>query len=90
VADLVKELQSFVHEICVFDPLADCDEAQKAYGIDLVSQLPSGPFDAAIIAVRHRAIRDLSAGHLRRLLVPGGVLYDLKQVLPIGDSDARL
>jgi len=40
--------------------------------------------------VRHDQISRLGADRLRTMLVPGGVLYDLKQVLPVEASDARL
>jgi UDP-N-acetyl-D-galactosamine dehydrogenase len=90
VVDLVRELATLAKEIVVFDPLADAEEVHKAYGIVATTALPPGPFEAIVLAVRHDEISGIGAERLRGMLVSGGVLYDLKQVLPIEASDARL
>ena len=90
VADLVRELAGFVREVVVYDPVADADAARHEYGIEIANRLPRARFDAVVLAVKHEEIAALGAAHLRRLVAPGGVLYDLKGVLPIADSDARI
>jgi UDP-N-acetyl-D-glucosamine/UDP-N-acetyl-D-galactosamine dehydrogenase len=90
VVDLVRELGSLSREVVVYDPLADAEEVRKTYGIVSTADIPKGPFEAIVLAVRHDTINGIGAERLRGMLVPGGVLYDLKQVLPIEASDARL
>ena len=90
VADLVKELQGFVSEVVVYDPQADIAEARHEYGIEVSNTLPKGRFDAVVLAVKHNEIVELGPDRLRRLVKPGGVLYDLKGILPVGSSDASL
>jgi UDP-N-acetyl-D-galactosamine dehydrogenase len=90
VADLVAELKGFGHDVTVHDPVADASEVANEYGIKLVGALPSGPFDAVVLAVKHDAIADMPEERFRSLLVPGGLIYDMKSVLPIGSSDVRL
>jgi UDP-N-acetyl-D-galactosamine dehydrogenase len=90
VADLVRELTGFVNEVAVYDPNADVAEARHEYGIKVSNTIPKGRFDAVVLAVRHAEIVEMSRDRLRRLLKAGGVLYDLKGVLPVKDSDARL
>lgn len=90
VVDLVRELSSLAGEVIVYDPLADPVEIRKEYGIESVGTIPEGRFESIILAVRHDQIGELGADRLRAMLVPGGVLYDLKQVLPVAASDARL
>jgi UDP-N-acetyl-D-galactosamine dehydrogenase len=90
VADLVRELAGFVREVVVYDPVADAEETRAEYGVEIARTLPRARFDAVVLAVKHEEIARLGAVHLRRLLVSGGVLYDLKSVLPIADSDARI
>jgi UDP-N-acetyl-D-galactosamine dehydrogenase len=63
---------------------------RKTYGIALTSAVPQGSFEAIVLAGRHDEITRIGAERLRGMLVSGGVLYDLKQVLPIEASDARL
>jgi UDP-N-acetyl-D-galactosamine dehydrogenase len=90
VVDLVRELESFVANVDVYDPLADAAEVYNEYGISLTNTIPEGAFDAVLIAVPHEAICQLGAERLRALLTPEGVLYDLKEAIPIAGSDARL
>ncbi len=90
VVDLVKELSSLAGEVVVFDPLANPAAVRKEYGIELTETIPAGPFHSIVLAVRHDQISGLGADRLRALLVPGGVLYDLKQMLPVEASDGRL
>jgi UDP-N-acetyl-D-galactosamine dehydrogenase len=90
VVDLVRELEQMVGEVVVQDPHADVREAYEEYGIEVASKIPNGPFDAIVLAVRHNEIVDLGVDRLRDMLSADGVLYDLKQVLPIEASDARI
>ena len=46
--------------------------------------------DGIIVAVAHRQFAALSASELRALGKDSHVLYDLKHVLPMGESDLRL
>ena len=90
IADLVAELSTYVGKVDVYDPLADAHEAMHEYGIAVTNMLPAGPYDAAVLAVRHDAIVELCAKGLDRLLAPGGVIYDIKALVPPGQSHARL
>lgn len=90
VIDLVNELRAFGHKITVFDPLADVQEVEEEYGLKILNELPAGPFDAIVLTVKHDEIAKLGEQKLRTMLVSGGLLYDVKEVLKIGESDVRL
>ncbi|MGE0767620.1 MAG: nucleotide sugar dehydrogenase [Hyphomicrobiaceae bacterium] len=90
VADLVRELEAFGHIVTVCDPLADPHEVEEEYGIKICSSLPSGTFDAVVLAVRHDEIVKMGRDNFRKLLVRDGLLYDLKEILSIEDSDVRI
>lgn len=90
IADLVAELQGVVGEVAVYDPEADAKDVERAYGLRLEPALPEGPFEAVVVAVGHRAFHDAGSARLRRLLGPNGLLYDMKQVFPVAESDARI
>ena len=53
VVDLVRTLRDFVAEVVVYDPMADVALAKHEYGLTLTNDLPRGPFDAIILAVKH-------------------------------------
>ena len=56
----------------------------------MAAEMPSGTSEAMVVAVSHDEFREIGAAGLRQRLVEKGVIYDLKQVLPSADSDARL
>ena len=90
VADLVRTLRDFVAEVVTYDPMADVELAKHEYGIDLTNTLPQGPFDAIILAVKHEPIAKLGEEGIKSLLAPGGLIYDLKGILPPSASHARI
>lgn len=90
IADLIHELGEFVDEVVVYDPLADRQEALEHYGQEIANRVPDERFDAVVLAVKHAAIASMGADRLRALLVEGGLLYDIKEVLARAESDARL
>jgi UDP-N-acetyl-D-galactosamine dehydrogenase len=90
VADLVGTLKDFVAEVVTYDPLADAALAKHEYGIAITNELPQGPFDAIILAVKHEPITKLGQAGIAALLAPGGLIYDLKGILPPGASHARI
>ena len=90
VADLVNELADLVAAVSVYDPVADADVAQHEYGIKITNTLPSGPFDAIVLAVKHNEIASMGEASIRGLLAPSGLIYDIKGILPAAASHARL
>ena len=90
VVDLVKTLRDFVAEVVIYDPMADVAMAKHEYGLDLVSELPRGSFDAIILAVKHDPIAKMGEAGIKTLLAPGGLIYDLKGILPPSVSHGRI
>jgi UDP-N-acetyl-D-galactosamine dehydrogenase len=90
VVDLVRTLCDLVAEVAVYDPMADIDVAKHEYGVEITNELPDGPFDAVILAVKHTPIAALGEDGIKALLAPGGLIYDLKGILPRDVSHARI
>jgi UDP-N-acetyl-D-galactosamine dehydrogenase len=90
VVDLVRVLRDFVAEVVVYDPMADIKIAKHEYGIDIVNEMPKAQFNAIILAVKHAPIAELGEGGVSALLAPGGLIYDLKGILPRDVSHARI
>ena len=78
VADIVHELASYGCDVHVYDPLADADEAQHEYGIQLQSweSLPKG--DAMVVAVAHTEVLEHGFDDFRAKLNDGGCFVDVK------------
>jgi len=87
VADIHTTLAEYTANITIYDPWADAAQVKKAYGLDIVGSLPSECFDAVILAVAHEQFRSLNVSALVR---EGGVVYDVKGILPREIVDGRL
>ena len=87
VADLVRELSDFVGEVTIFDPIANANDIKAEYGLSIGNELPAAKFDAVVLAVGHNEITALGPERLRTLLKDGGLLYDIKGMLPPDQSD---
>jgi len=74
----------------VYDPMADIELAKREYGIELVNELPEGPFSAVILAVKHDKIAQFGESGIKALLSPSGLIYDLKDMLPHDVSHGRI
>ena len=90
VIDVVKELKEFGCHVDITDCWADSDEAHEEYGVTIDQDPKEGNYDALLLAVPHREYASKTAVELRQFLKPGGVLFDLKGVLPLGEADLRL
>jgi UDP-N-acetyl-D-galactosamine dehydrogenase len=94
VVDLVSELKDYGCEADIYDPWADASEVQHEYGLSLTSVLcpptSGGSYSAVILAVAHNQFKEMGPEAIRALMKPGGILYDLKYVLPKDSVDGRL
>jgi UDP-N-acetyl-D-galactosamine dehydrogenase len=90
VIDIVKGLQDYGVDVAVHDPWADPEEADRQYGLTLTTAPAPGSYDAVVLAVAHTQFRNAPAADLRGLCKPGGVLYDVKSILPHEAVDGRL
>ena len=56
VIDIYRELEAYGAKPMAFDPYAAPDEVRHEYGIELLREVGSGPYDAVILAVRHKSL----------------------------------
>ena len=87
VIDIYKALKEYNVNITVYDPWANPAIAKREYGIDIVTELPSEKFDAAIAAVAHRKFEGLQ---VPSLLKEKHVIFDVKCTLDRTIVDGRL
>ncbi|RBP83280.1 Vi polysaccharide biosynthesis UDP-N-acetylglucosamine C-6 dehydrogenase TviB [Marinomonas rhizomae] len=90
IVDMVKELKSFNMHVGVYDQWASSEEVKHEYGIELISELKEGYYDAIVLAVDHSDYKNWGEEKIRSLGKEKHVLYDVKHVLKISESDIRL
>jgi UDP-N-acetyl-D-glucosamine/UDP-N-acetyl-D-galactosamine dehydrogenase len=77
IADVVRELKSFLVNVDVEDPYADSDQLRHEYGFGLTNEL-SNEYDAVIIAVPHEPYRQLDEKYFTSITKQHGLIADLK------------
>jgi UDP-N-acetyl-D-glucosamine/UDP-N-acetyl-D-galactosamine dehydrogenase len=83
VPNIIMELGSYGCEVLVHDPFCDPVEALENYGIKLtpLEKLPQS--SALILAVAHKIYREWSTEKWLELLLPQGVVTDVKNIVPV-------
>lgn len=88
VIDIYHTFAEYTSRITVYDPWADAAKVRREYGIEVVNTLPEkAAYDAVILAVAHRCFMEKD---VRVWVREGGVVYDVKGVLPRETVDDRL
>ncbi len=86
VIDVIAQLKDFDCKVEVYDPVANPDEVEQEYGIDILSrQEQLTAYEGIIVAVAHDEFRTLD---LNRLKANGCVVYDVKNIY--ADANASL
>lgn len=78
VIDIITALKDFGFTLEVWDPVADPQEVEEEYGIRLTVSPEENAYDGIILAVKHEHFLSMGRKGLERLLVEGGVMYDIK------------
>lgn len=87
VIDIYKALQEYNVNATVYDPWANPETVKREYGIDVMNELLSEKFDAAILAVAHKKFEDLD---VTSMLTENHVIFDVKAFLDRNLVDGRL
>ena len=90
VVDILATLRSYSAAVDVHDPWVDADEAEREYGIRLVPDPEPAGYEAVIVAVGHATFARMGGTGVRALLKPGGIVYDVKHILPRDMVEGRL
>lgn len=79
VVDLIKEFRNWGVRVVVADPYADAEEVKAEYGIKLNTMDDLLSVDALVVAVGHKAYRNMPLDQLKQMLKSDKpVLADLK------------
>ena len=87
VIDIYKALKQYNLNITVYDPWANPAIVEREYGIQVVNELPTERFDAAIMAVAHNEFKSLD---VMELVKEKSVVFDVKGMLKKDIVDGRL
>lgn len=87
VVDIYNTLREYTPNITVYDPWANAEHVFQEYGVSVTNEMPMTQFDAVILAVAHNEFLELN---VKSFVKEGGVIYDVKGILPRDIIDGRL
>ena len=87
VVDIYHTLREYTPNITVFDPWANAEHVFQEYGVRVTNEKPNEQYDAVILAVAHKEFLDMD---VKAFAKEGGVIYDVKGILPRDIIDGRL
>ena len=90
VIDLIKKFKSFNCEVDTYDPWVDKNKFFNIHNIQPIDEPTKGKYDAIILAVAHDEFRSLSRNDIKAYGKDNHVLYDVKYMLKINETDGRL
>lgn len=86
VIDIYNELINYDINVDIYDPWVSPKEVKHEYGIEVLSNLPNGQFEAVILTVAHKEFLNLDV----RSFASNGIVFDVKGILPKEIIDSRL
>jgi UDP-N-acetyl-D-galactosamine dehydrogenase len=84
VPDILRQCGQYGIQPLVHDPMCDPEDALREYGITLRGSEELADLDGLILAVPHARFLEAGAQPIVGRLKPGGVLIDVKSVIPEG------
>lgn len=90
VIDIYHELLDYNCQVDIYDPWIDANEALDEYGIRMLTDISGQKYAGVILAVAHQQFKEMGIEKIRNLGQPHHVLYDLKYIFSLDQSDLRL
>jgi UDP-N-acetyl-D-galactosamine dehydrogenase len=93
VVGIIRELEDYGINVQVCDPCADTVEAQHEYGVTLVPEQDLVRAAAVILAVAHKAFKQLPVERLKCLMTDTPLMIDVKGIYDrqaVADAGIRL
>ena len=81
--DIVNNFYKYDTKLTVVDPLVDCKEVKKVYGIEASNLIPHGvKYSSVVCLVAHKEFLKLDKHNWDTLINEDGFFFDLKGFLP--------
>ncbi len=90
VIDIIAEFRDYGLEVDVYDPWVDPDDAHREYGLETVPYPGERHYDGVVLAVGHEEFIDMPGTRIRSFMKDEAILFDVKNILPPGESDGSL
>jgi UDP-N-acetyl-D-galactosamine dehydrogenase len=90
IIDLIKILKKTCSMVDIYDPVANSQEVKKIYGLSLKKKINQNTYHGIILAVKHKQFIHMGIKKIRKFGLKNQVIYDLKYLFPLKETDIRL
>ena len=90
VIDLIKSLHRFKSIVHVYDPWVDKNEVIQKHNFEIIEKPNKNEYDLILLAVAHDEFKKLSISQIRSLGKKSHIIYDIKHLFKIDQTDGRL
>lgn len=90
IIDLIQSLKDYDLNLDIYDPWVDPNEVKKEYELNPIQTLKEGHYDAIVLAIGHQKFIEYGYEYIRGLGKQNCIIYDLKHVFELNQSDIRL
>jgi UDP-N-acetyl-D-glucosamine/UDP-N-acetyl-D-galactosamine dehydrogenase len=90
VIDILNRLEGSNVSVDIYDPWVNQSDVETEYSIKITSDLANKKYDSIIIAVAHDEFKKMDISEYQKLLKEKYVIYDVKSILDVNDTDGRL
>ena len=71
---MIRALKEYEANVTIYDPWANPEEVRHEYGLEVLTEMPEGKFDAVVVAVGHKEFEKMA---LARMMKSGRILYKM-------------
>ena len=83
VIDIVENFYKYKAKLTIVDPLVDCKEVKKVYGVEALNLIPNGvKYSTVVCTVAHKDFLKLDKKNWDNIISEDGFFFDLKGFLP--------
>ena len=90
VKSVIKTLMDYNCNIEAYDPWVKLKDAKKEFNIKILKKIETNKYDAIVLAVAHNKFKSIGIKTIRSYGKKDCILYDLKYLFKIHETDLRL
>ena len=91
VVKMIEYLEKYNINPSIHDPIANKEEVKAEYNIELLKEIPEEKhYSAVIVALSHSLYLNWKEENWRRFTINGGIIFDIKGIVPRSINPIRL
>ena len=83
-------MENYGADVDCYDPVVDKTEVQNTYSLKIIDEINKNYYDGILVAVAHSYFIKIGVEEIKSYAKENHVLFDLKSIFSIEDSQGRL